>query len=319
MTELYAYTDVGCPRAIMHSVFYAMCIALACCRQSMEVTAQEFPADDMPYAQALQMVQASNYRGALSRCREALKEEWSTRMELEIKATAAVCCLRLNRRGETLEWVEEIYRVNSSSPYISLLPLVWDERLPASERPPVEPSDLLSDSVPRRFLAASALLHEAEHRESCVEILTGFRTSGLLPLNHLAETQLWRLKTFPDANISLATVERWRKRLGKLPEDLHPGPHFVVGRLLQNQRRLDAAALEFLWLPCMSCHDPWLAASGLSEAITCLIQSGRNESAERLNIELQERFAQTSAAQRALNSGSIEKSAEPATTTQTTP
>ncbi len=303
------------PRWFAIHFFYWMCSIGFAFGLSTSVTAQEFPDKDMPYAQALQLIEQSNFKEALNKCREALKEEWSTRMEIQIQATAVKCCLMLNKRSEAIERVEEIYRASSSSSFISLLPLVWDERLPAPEQPAVNVADLQSDSAPRRLLTASALLHNPDHQQACVDILTEFRTSGLLPLNLMAETQLWRLKTFPDAAVSLDTIERWRSRLGELPEDMHAGPHFVIGRLLQNHQRLEDAALEFLWLPCMECHDPGLAASGLSQAITCLKQSGRTHSAAGLYRELQERFSQTSAAQRALSVDAVEHIATPPSVT----
>jgi len=282
--------------------------------QQVSVCGQEFPDGGQPYAQALQLVKASRFRAALEKCNEALTEDWSIRMKNEIQATAAKCCLMLNQRDEAIERIEVIYQANSSSSHVALIPLVWDEELPPHERVSVDPSDLHSQSAIRRLLAASALLHEANHQEICVRNLTEFRTSGLLPFNLLAETQLWRLKTFPDASISFSTIERWRQRLSELPEDMQAGPRYIVGRLLKQHQRMEDAALEFLWLPCMECHDPSLAASGLSEAITCLNQSGRANSAQILQAELLQWVPDTSAAHHVPDSSTSDTPAIPQAT-----
>ena len=254
------------------------------------------------YAEAKRLFDQSMYEEALLRCDQTLEDIFPARVYTRIQAMATRCCLLLSRREDALRRIETIYQRDPESPHLSLTPLLWDDRLPARERFTAPAEDLFSESPTRRLAAASSLLQDSHHRETCVQILTEMRASRRLPMSILAETQLWRVQMRSTDSVHLPTVRRWQLRAASLPESLRAGPQFIIGRALQLRKKPDQAALELLWLPLMQTDDTHLAASGLAEAIICLEATGRIESALRLRRELQNRFGRTSAARRLTSS-----------------
>ena len=249
-------------------------------------------------ANAQQLFDQSKYQRALEKCDQKLNEDFPGPVYNRIQALATRCCLLLNRRDDALRRIEAIHDRDPASPYLSLIPLVWDDRLPASERYTAPPKDLHSKSLTRRLAAASALLHESQFTAECVKVLTEVRASRRRPVSILAEIQLWRLQMSDTESVHLPTIRRWQNRTTSLPETLRAGAKFVVGRALQLRHKPDQASLELLWLPLMETDDPYLAASGLAESVVCLETTGRLESARRLRRELQDRFRDSSAARR---------------------
>lgn len=270
------------------------------------------PGNASAYGDAQLLFEKEQYGRALLRCDQALEEVFSVRIFNRIQALAIRCCLRLNHFGEALSRVELIYRKDDASPYLSLLPLVWDDRLPEKERYVARSKDLESQSPPRQLAAASSLLQNTQYRKKCVEVLTSIRASHRLPLNVLAETQLWRIDAVQTDSFHLRSVYRWKQRADTLPESLRTGPQFIVGRALQLRHKPNQAALELLWVPMMQQDDLFLAAAGLAEAVVCLESTGRRKSARRLRLELQQRFSHTSSARNLVNQtpGSVPTSSE---------
>ncbi|MCH2209807.1 MAG: hypothetical protein MK110_00775 [Fuerstiella sp.] len=248
------------------------------------------------YTENERLFEQEKYVQALGNCDRLLDKGIPSRVYNRIQATAIRCCLMLNRPEDAVRRVETIYERDPASPYLSLLPLVWDDRLPSHERYVASPGDLRSESILRQLSSASALLQDSRYTERCVEILKELRSNRHLPVGIIAETQLWRIQLTMTDSVHLPTVRRWQKRAAGLPESLRSGPQFIVGRAFQLRHKPDQAALELLWLPLMQNHDPNLAASGLAEAIVCLEATGRSASAGRLRRELLNRFPRTSAA-----------------------
>ena len=263
------------------------------------------------YKEAERLFDESEYEQALALCDQTLDELFPARIYNRIQAVAARCCVRLNRREDALQRIEAIFKRDSASPYLSLVPLVWDDRLPVNERYLASPQDLQSKSPTRQLAAASSLLLDSQHTEYCVEILTKVRAERRLPMSILAETQLWRVQMPTTDTVYLPTVRRWQKRAATLPESLRAGPQFLVGRALQVRHKTDQASLELLWLPMMRTDDPYLAASALAESILCLEATGRRGAARRLRRELQDCYGSTSAARRLTSSDSNPPSAMP--------
>lgn len=264
------------------------------------------------YGDAQLLFEKEQYDRALLRCDQALEDAFSVRIFNRIQALAIRCCLRLNHLEEALSRVEGVYSKDAASPYLSLLPLVWDDRLPEQERYLARSKDLESQSPPRQLAAASSLLQQVQYRKECVEVLMNIRASHRLPLNVLAETQLWRIDAVQTDSFHLRSVDRWKRRAATFPESLRAGPQFIVGRALQLRHKPNQAALELLWAPMMQQDDIFLAAAGLAEAVVCLESTGRRKSARRLRLELEQRFSQTSAARNLVNQppASVPTSAE---------
>ncbi|MCH2200958.1 MAG: hypothetical protein MK102_03235 [Fuerstiella sp.] len=284
-----------------------------CCGQNLgSLQEPDRPDNRTLYAEAERLFEQAAYVQALRNCDQLLTEGFPSRIYNRVQATAIRCCLMLNHPEDAIQRVETIYERDPASPYLSLLPLVWDDRLPVHERYVASPNDLVSESLTRQLASASALLHDSRYAERCVEILKEVRSNRDLPLRILAETQMWRIQLPMTGSVHLPTVRRWQKRAAELPESLRAGPQFVVGRAFQLRHKPDQAALELLWLPLMQTDDPNLAASGLAESIVCLEATGRSASARRLRHELQNRFPRTSAAHRIRNLATSPSSILPA-------
>jgi len=295
-----------CAFSTIFRTFIGPLLIAVCCQVSVAQDGGLLPVATGPgnasaYGDAQLLFEKEQYSRALVRCDQALEDAFSVRIFNRIQALAIRCCLRLNHLEEALSRVELIYRKDDASPYLSLLPLVWDDRLPEQERYVARSKDLESQSPPRQLAASSSLLQHVQYRKECVEVLTSVRASHRLPLNVLAETQLWRIDAVQTDSFHLRSVDRWKRRAAALPESLRAGPQFIVGRALQLRHKPNQAALELLWAPMMQQDDLFLAAAGLAEAVVCLESTGRRKSARRLRLELQQRFSQTSAARNLVN------------------
>ena len=250
------------------------------------------------FAAALELQQQGDFVKANDFIDRELQTETRRWAWNEMQAVAAINEIHLGRRREAVQRIEQIMVYDRRTRHVSLLPLVWDERLPAAERLTATPDELNSESLVTRLCAASALLHEPEHRKNATDVLHRIRReSGLGRINQLAETQLWRLAVLKDSAERNALLNVWDDRLATLPVTTRSGPQFVVARSFQQNFQYDKAALRFLWLPLVSCHDDALAALATKEAVHCLTEAGRLEDADRYQHELQSRFPKESASQ----------------------
>ncbi len=306
MTEYLSRPNLLCSVVLM-----LFCGAACCGQEEAQPGTTASAGGGSAYREAEQLFREKQYDQALQVCILAIDDILPDRIYNRYQALAVRCCLQLNRRAEALRRVELIWQRDRMSPHLSLVPLVWDDRLPEEERSPAPANELVSSSVVRQLAAASSLLQKPEHQDRCIKVLAAIRGDRQPPLTVLAEAQLWRVKAIQTEEIPLLVVQRWQKRAATFPQELRAGPQFVVGRAFQLRHKPDIAVLELLWAPLMAADDPVLAASGLAEAIRCLEASGRGESARRLRLELQQRYSNTSAARQIRNS-TTPRSAAPA-------
>lgn len=264
------------------------------------------PGSGSAYRQAERLFAEAQYERALRVCSMAIDDVLPDRIYNRFQAMAARCCLQLNRRDEALRRVELIWQRDATSSYLSLVPLVWDDRVPNEERCASSADELKSSSPLRRLAAASSLLQEPQLTDQCLKVMTSIRAKRRPPLTILAQAQLWRVKASKPDETPLQIVQRWQKQAALLPRNLRAGPQYVVGRAFQLRYKQDRAVPELLWAPIMASDDPVLAASGLAEAVLCLESTGRSESARRLRRELQQRFGRTSAARRLTDAGATQ-------------
>lgn len=246
-----------------------------------------------------QRLRDRDFRQALVSFDQALRKErreWAWR---ELQATAAKTAVHLGDRWQAVERIETILVQDERSRHVSLLPLVWDERLPPEERITAEPDDLTALVPARRLVAASALLHQPEHQPAARSVLQQIRrTEGLSRMGDLAQAQLWRLSLLGSPDEPDPPLRIWADRVRDMPVEARPGPQYVVSRAFLQKHDYDAAALGFLWMPLMAPTDEALAAQSLAEAIHCLKLAGRPQEAVALRHELQSRFPDSSAARR---------------------
>lgn len=286
-------------------VLVSACVSLC---HGQDDTSPDRIGDASAHATAKALYADGKYEQALQECDRAIDDSFPDRIYNRIQATAVRCCLALNRRKEALRRIEAIHRRDDTSPHLSLMPLVWDERLPADERYQASPEDLRAKSVVWRMAAASALLQDTQFRSDCKRVLDKVQTEEFPPLSQLAEAQVWRLEVSDVDSLPLAVVQRRQRRVSSWPTTLRAGPQFVIGRSLRQRHKPDQAVLELLWAPMMAPDDPFFAASSLAEAIGCLESAGRTVAARRLRVELQQRFGETSSARRLAEKNEAEPS-----------
>jgi len=244
----------------------------------------------------LNLWQAGEFKKAFAALNQALRQEDRDWAWCELQATIAKLLVRMGDRDAAVDRIEQILQKDDRSRHVCLLPLVWDESLPADERVNASPEDLGNPLPARRLVAASALLHDTAHRPAAAAVLHRIRQQqGLDRLGELAGAQLWRLPMLdkPDSRNPLAQV--WSDQVREMPVECRNGPQYVVARILQRQHQYDKATLGFLWTSLMNPIDEALAAKSLVAAIDCLQQAGRPNEAHVMSAELKLRFPKASA------------------------
>ncbi len=258
-----------------------------------EVTELQFR-KSKEYEQGLIHLQKKEYTAAVAALEAACAVEPRRWVLCEIRSSAAKALLALGRYDDVIQQLEQIIKLDPKTRHVSLLPLVWDERLPQRERFQAMPQDLSNGSPLKQLTAAAALLHLPQHQPQVIEVLTRLRTSDQPYLRQLAEIQLWRLPLLRPGRLRQADTSFWRNRVHELDAEVRGGAEFLLGRAFLLQHDYDAAALSLMWMPMMSPHDPATAASSLFEASVALVGAGRHAEASRVLAELAERFPDSS-------------------------
>ena len=214
--------------------------------------------------EGLKLQHEGDFETALTRFDAELNTErrdWAWR---ELQAAAAGVCVRLGRRTQAVDRIEQILEQDQRSRHISLLPLVWDARMPAAERIRADPADLTSPTSVRRLVAASALLHEVGHRAAASSVLHRIlQTEGLSRLGELARTQLWRLHLLEKSDDRNPVLQVWADRVREMPVDARAGPQYIVAREFQQRHDYDRAAP---WVSVAAAHVADRRAAGGSVA-----------------------------------------------------
>ena len=234
---------------------------------------------------------------ALNAFDAALQQESRDWAWNEIQANAVIACIQQGQRKEAVRRIEQILDRDDRSRHVSLVPLVWDERILLEEHEHDNDVELSSRSEVRQLMAASALLHLPNHQANATLVLRRLqKKSRLSRIRELAEAQLWRL-AFLDTSEKTRALDVWTDRVESISVESRHGPMFALGRCAVKNYDYDRAATLFLWTALMSPIDERLAAQALGEAITCLRESGRNHNAADLAAELQQRYPDSPAAQ----------------------
>lgn len=253
------------------------------------------PAD---WDRGLEHIDKGEFRRGLEYFDRALGTEQRRWAWNELQASAAKTCVKIGKRREAVERIEKVFEDDERTRHVSILPLVWDARLPDKERIACETEELRAPSILTRLVACSSLLHKDELRRSIQKELTRIRRdSGIVRVNELAESQLWRVHLL-DADKQSPLIKHWSDLVNQMSPSSRGGPAFVLGRLQANAHKYDDAALSFLWMPTMSPTDQAISAQALLEASRSLKNAGRVVESESLQRELKSRFPDTSAAEK---------------------
>ncbi|MBL8814537.1 MAG: hypothetical protein JNL58_00810 [Planctomyces sp.] len=249
------------------------------------------------YEEGLRFIAAGDWKRALSSLTTAAELEPRPWVVREIMASQIRCLTAIGRRADTIQIVEEILESDPHTRHVALLPLVWDERLPESERTMVPLSDLESSSLVRKLTAASVWLHDDKHAAAAQAELHSLRLCGRKRIQELAEIQLWRVRVIHPDRLRTADTEIWEGRVVDFERPIRGPAAIVLGRAFLHQHQYDKAAFAFLWMPVLQVEDRPLAAASLKYAAIALQTAGRPEESSVITSELLNRFPETSSAQ----------------------
>jgi hypothetical protein len=250
-----------------------------------EVTSIDFHKSP-EFSDGLRKLEQRQWQTALKALQDAATTEprdWAVR---EILAGQAVAFRALGRFEECLKTVEQIYKDDPNTRHLVELPLVWDERLPAADRFQATPDDLQSESVLRKLTAASALLQDPEHETAALAAFSSVRRTPHIPVQELAELQLWRRSLIHPDQVPTTYVEQWAERARNLDRRMRSGPEFLIGRALAKDHDYDKACASLLWMPLLEPLDPPTTAASFRDAIEVLKRAGRIEEAAQFQREL---------------------------------
>lgn len=234
------------------------------------------------YAEGLKQMQSGDWRAAVVNLTAALAVESRPWVLREIRAELAACHRNVGDWEAGIREVEEILATDPDSRHVLVLPLVWDERLPADKRCPGDASQLQSPAVARRLTAASALLFDTQHGAAAAATLLNLRKNGRGGTVRMAELQLWRLTIAERETLRVSDVERLQERILEFSRAMRGPGEFLCGRAWRQLGDADRAAASLLWMPLAAPLDPATCTAALQEAAAVLQESGRPEAARRI-------------------------------------
>ena len=233
----------------------------------------------------LKKLQERDWKTALTSLQSAVTTENRNWARREINSHLAQAYRALGEFEGCLATVEKIVQDDPDTRHVVELPLVWDERLPATNRIQLAAADLKSPSEVRRLTAASALLHDSSQETAAVAVLKDLEKSSTGVLLELVRAQLWRLRLLHPDQLREAEVSSWSQTVRQLDRRTRSGPEFIIGRALLATHDYDNAATSLLWMPLLEPLDPPTSNASLQEAITALESSGRQSDADKLRSE----------------------------------
>ena len=180
---------------------------------------------------------------------------------------------------------------------LACIPLAWSPGIPTASLERAALAWMARDELPAAVLLGASHLLSTRPAEAMGRLrqLTA-ESHGLV--SQLAAAQLWRTE------IVVADSEKtaaWRRAVEGMPDELRPGPQFVLGQALARQGQHEQAALALLRVPLLDPHRRELAPVALIEAGRSLESLGRTVQAAGLYREVIRDFPSTPAAAEALS------------------
>jgi hypothetical protein len=173
--------------------------------------------------------------------------------------------------------------------HIAVMPLRWTRANPSREDRAAAIPWLRSNSPTAQLLGASQLLMDSALAAESQAVLRQISRGDSLRLQPLAQWQLRRPEAF-SGQPRLTDLQYWQVALDRLPADLQGGPAFLVAEALDRRSESILAASYWLRLITLEVHDLRLSADAMSRAITTLRRLGQSAEADRLEVELRQRF-----------------------------
>lgn len=234
------------------------------------------------------------WEGAIAAYREAATSDsraWVRRRVLARMIEALRDARRIADAGDAFL---ALHRADSSTPYFHVIPLDWTVTGPDAESVETRAREWLkNDAVAPAVLLGASWLLSRDARPEAQAALRRLLSEKDPRIVHLAGAQLWRTRVAAAVDDDVA---RWRAQLERMPDELRPGPTFILG--LVDSRRDDAptAALEFLRIPILWSDHRELAARSLWEASRQLDRAERDAEAAQLAREIVVQYPHSAAA-----------------------
>ena len=257
--------------------------------RSVKLPANEVRRIQTKYSQAYQTAQQQIAEGsfdkALSSLDQALKEdqrEWVLREILAQRVSVAKLL------GQSTLACQSFLLIAKNEPdhrHWSIAPLPWHAETADLQLEQVATDWLESEQPAEQLLGAAWLLNgtRQDDAERKLKELTRSRTDAI---GQLASVQLWRLPSVGSSQ----RIAQWQATLERLPQDVRPGPEYLLGRLLAQQKQYDLAAAMFMRVRILHAECYELNAMSLFEANRSLQAAGHPEEAQRVLLELKQAF-----------------------------
>lgn len=173
--------------------------------------------------------------------------------------------------------------------YLAVIPLRWTRETPSREDRAAALKWLRSRSPTAQLLGASQLLLDSEAASDAQAALRQISRGDSLRLQPLAQWQLRRLEAF-SGQPRLSDLQYWQTALDQLPAHLQAGPAFLVAEALDRRSETTLATSYWLRLITLESNDLRLAAEALGRSVASLRRLGQSAEADKLEVELHQRF-----------------------------
>ena len=179
-----------------------------------------------------------------------------------------------------------------------------DPQTPAYRHMPLAwtAADLASSKQARQWLAQTkspaAVVLGASHLMSTTARPTALRALANVrrqltdypELAALADAQIWRAQ---HAELTLAMVDRWARRVEAFPETVRAGPYYVVANSYERLDQVDRAELYYLRIPVLYPNARLLASRALTAAARLADRAGHPDETRTLLEEVVARYEET--------------------------
>jgi tetratricopeptide (TPR) repeat protein len=265
---------------------------------------RSFPTEDVvsiethrsePHRQGLEALAAGRFADAESLLAAAINKDVRRWVQQDLYADLVRCALRRGDRRAAGNWFVRMIAQEPSSRHWGTAPLVWSAEEINGELREAATGWLASSDDGVRLPGASILLLDVQHSNSAQRALDDLSRSPDLPLQSLAQAQLWRLR-LAAGDVSASELQVWRQGVESMPATIRAGPMYLIGRASAARSDLEQAAADWLWLPLVYDDDAGLAARACVDAADALSRLGRRDEAAGLYREAIDRFGWSPAA-----------------------
>lgn len=234
-------------------------------------------------------IRNGQFREARLALTNALDDEDRLWVRREILALDAQSALALGDYVTAGSRFIALYSSDPTTRFFHNIPLGWgdasiDPRLMVEAR-----RWLVMESPAARLIGASFVLDLADYRELALTELHRLRNDPNQNIAQLARIQLWRdqMRTGEPTD---GTIARWEQELRNTDEKLRGGGWFLLGRIYEQRRDYNQAALSYLWLTTVYTDDVELSARATNRAADALHAIGKSTAAAALYREVATRF-----------------------------